>query len=205
MGLPSKYFRVVVIIIHFFSTPKLPQKTFWSTIHYPAGAAAGSCILRVSFFFLATRIFHILPNIRFWPNLDQSGQFVDHYSGTNDDGVKGHVGVTGVKKEVKKGSIFTKKESTPTDYVALTRDLCICISWTPSTKVMVVKNNQGSFGVTGVKSKNVIHTVWKIWKYLQNKNWSCHVVDNSQSFKKVNGDLVIRPHLKGSKIKMYCS
>ena len=46
---------------------------------YPAGAAAGSCILLVSSFFLlssfffllllATRLFHILPYIRFWPNL----------------------------------------------------------------------------------------------------------------------------------------
>ena len=74
-------------------------------------------------------------------------------------GVKGHVEVTGVKTEVKKGSIFTKKESTPTDYVALTRDLGIYISWIPSTKVMVLKNHQGSFGVTGVKRENVIHTV----------------------------------------------
>ena len=91
--------------------------------------------------------------------LGQSDQTVDHYSGTNKDGVKGHVGVTRVKKEVKKGSIFTKKESTPTDYVALTRDLCIYISLNPSTKVMVLKKYQGSFGVTGVKSENVIHTV----------------------------------------------
>ena len=37
---------------------------------YPAGAVAGSCILLVSsFLFLATRLFHILPHIRFWPNL----------------------------------------------------------------------------------------------------------------------------------------
>ena len=48
--------------------------------------------------------------------------------------------------------IFTKKASSPTEYLALTRDLCICSSLTPSTKVMVLKNCQGSFGVTGVKS-----------------------------------------------------
>ena len=47
--------------------------------------------------------------------------------------------------------IFTKKASSPTEYVALTCDLCICISLTPSTKVMVLKIYPGSFGVTGVK------------------------------------------------------
>ena len=74
-------------------------------------------------------------------------------------GVKGHIGVTGVNKRVKNRSIFTKKASTPTDYVALTHDLCIYISLTPSTKVIGLKKYQGSFGVTGVKGKNVIHTV----------------------------------------------
>ena len=61
-------------------------------------------------------------------------------------GVKGHVGVTGVKKVN-----FLKKVSTPLNYVALTRDLYICYSLTPSTKVMGIENHQGSFGVTGVK------------------------------------------------------
>ena len=79
--------------------------------------------------------------------LDQSDQYLDHYSGTNDDGVRGHDGVTGVKKV-----IFTKKASSPSDYIALMRDLCICSSLTPSTKVMVLKIRPGSFGVTGVKA-----------------------------------------------------
>ena len=48
--------------------------------------------------------------------------------------------------------IFTKQASGPSDYIALTRDLCICSSLTPSTKVMVLKIHPGSFGVTGVKS-----------------------------------------------------
>ena len=47
--------------------------------------------------------------------------------------------------------IFTKKASSPSEYVALTHDLRTCISLTPSTKVMVLKINPGSFGVTGVK------------------------------------------------------
>ena len=66
--------------------------------------------------------------------------------GTNNDGVRGQNGVIGVKKV-----IFTKKASSPTKYLALMRDLCICLSLTPSTKVMVLKIHQGSFGVTGVK------------------------------------------------------
>ena len=78
--------------------------------------------------------------------LGQSDQYLDHYSGTNDDVVRGHDGVTGVKKV-----IFTKKASSPTECVALTRDLCICISLTPSTKVITLKIHPGSFGVTGVK------------------------------------------------------
>ena len=79
--------------------------------------------------------------------LGHNDRYLDHYSGTKDGGVRGHHGVTGVKKV-----ICTKKASSPSDYVALTRDLCICSSLTPSTKVMVLKNCQGSFGVTGVKS-----------------------------------------------------
>ena len=47
--------------------------------------------------------------------------------------------------------IFTKKASSPSEYVALTRDLCTYISLIPFTKVMVLKIHPGSFGVTGVK------------------------------------------------------
>ena len=146
-------------------------------ILYPAGAAAGYCFLLVSSFFFFF-FFFILPaqpqdlvsysflssffflllssgNTRFshislhpiLTKLGHNDRYLDHYSGTKDGGVRGHHGVTGVKKV-----ICTKKASSPSDYVALTRDLCICSSLTPSTKVMVLKNCQGSFGVTGVKS-----------------------------------------------------
>ena len=47
--------------------------------------------------------------------------------------------------------IFTKKASSPIEYVALTRDLCMSNTLTPSTKAMVLKINLGSFEVTGVK------------------------------------------------------
>ena len=60
--------------------------------------------------------------------------------------VKGHVGVTGVKKV-----IFTKNATPPTDYRVWSCDSCTCISLTPSTKVMGLKIHPGSFGVTGVK------------------------------------------------------
>ena len=58
---------------------------------------------------------------------------------------------------------------------------------------------KGRVGVTGVKKVNHVK---KIWKQLIYKNLLCHLVDNSQTFKKVNDDLVIRPHSKGSKVKM---
>ena len=120
---------------------------------------AGSCFSLVSSFFLSffflSSFFLLSGNTSFshtslhpiLTKLSQSDRYLDHYSGTDNGGVRGHDGVTGVKKV-----IFIKKASSLTEYLALTRDLCICISLTPSTKVMVLKNCQGSFGVTGVKS-----------------------------------------------------
>ena len=107
-GLPSKYFRVVVVIIHLFQTPKLPQKSFWPTIHYPAGVAGQGL---VSYSFLLLLLLLLLSssgNTSFshtslhpiLTKLGQSDQYLDHYSGTNDDGVRGHDGVTGVKKVI---------------------------------------------------------------------------------------------------------
>ena len=123
---------------------------------YPAGAAAGSCFLLVSssFCFFLSSFFFLSGNTSFshtslhpiLTQLGQSDQYLDHYSGSDNDGVRGHDGVTGVKKV-----IFTKKASSPTEYLASMRNLCISISLTPSTKVMVLKNHPGSFGVTGVK------------------------------------------------------
>ena len=131
-------------------------------VSYPAGGPAGSCILLVSsfFFFFFFFFFFLLlllssGNTSFshtslhliLTKLAHSDRYLNHYSHTKDGGVRGHYGVTGVKKV-----IFTKNASSPSDYVASTRDFCICSSLTPSTKVMVLKNCQGSFGVTGVKS-----------------------------------------------------
>ena len=122
------------------------------TFCYPAGATAGSCFLLVSSFFLS--FFFLSGNTSFshtsrhpiLTKLSHSDRYVDHYSCTNNGGVRGHNGVTGVKNV-----IFTKKASSPTECVALTCDLCICISLTPSTKVITLKIHPGSLGVTGVK------------------------------------------------------
>ena len=81
------------------------------TANYPAGAAAGYCFLLVSlpampqafvsYEFLSsssgntsfshTSLHPILTK------LGHSDQYLNHYSGTNNDGVRGHDGVTGVK------------------------------------------------------------------------------------------------------------
>ena len=58
-----------------------------------------------------------------WPILTRLGhkyRLTIPFMSYDQIGVKGHVGVTGVKKV-----IFTKKVSSPTGYVAWSRDLCI--------------------------------------------------------------------------------
>ena len=67
--------------------------------------------------------------------------------------VKGHVGVTGVKKV-----IFTKNATPPTNYVAWSCDLCMWKSLRPSTKVIFKNFDQRSFGGTGGKSN--VHFSW---------------------------------------------
>ena len=98
-------------------------------------SVTATCLV-LSFFFLSgntsfshTSLHPILTT------LSQSDRYLNHYSGTDNGGVRGHDGVTGVKKV-----IFIKMASSPTEYLALTRNLCICSSLTPSTKVMVLKN-----------------------------------------------------------------
>ena len=78
--------------------------------------------------------------------LSYSDWYLDHYSRTNNGGVRGHDGVTGVKKV-----IFTKQASGPTEYLALTHDLRICICLTPSTKVITLKLILGHVGSQGSK------------------------------------------------------
>ena len=47
--------------------------------------------------------------------------------------------------------IFTKNAISPTDYMPWSWDSYIFISYIPSTKVMGLEIQSGSFGVTGVK------------------------------------------------------
>ena len=105
-----------------------------------------SFFLLSSFFLSGNTSFSHTSLHPIFTKLGQSDRYLNQYSGTDNGGLRGHDGVTGVKKV-----IFTKKASSPTEYLALMRDLCICISLTPSTKVMVLKIHPGSFGVTGVK------------------------------------------------------
>ena len=78
--------------------------------------------------------------------LGLNDQYLDRYSHTNNDGVRGHDGVTGVTKV-----IFTKIAISPSDNMVWSRDSCIYISLTPSIKVIGLKIHPGSLGVTGVK------------------------------------------------------
>ena len=137
----------------------IPHSTFFVclSVCYPAGST-GKVLYLTRFFFLLSSFFFFFfflsGNTSFshtslhsiLTKLGQSDRYLDHYSGTDNGGVRGHDGVTGVKKV-----IFTKKASSPTEYLASMRDLRICISLTPSTKVIVLKIHPGSFGVTGVK------------------------------------------------------
>ena len=113
---------------------------------YPAGAAAGSYIASVSSssYTVAVGDLHsrsrrlCFVSVRFlssvnisksyisdmtWPILTRLGhkyRLTIPFMSYDQIRVKGHVGVTGVKKV-----IFTKKISSPTGYVAWSRDLCI--------------------------------------------------------------------------------
>ena len=147
--LPSKYIHV----IHTLASHLRGKQGNWGQsgvdVSKPAGYAVCDGNMSSSFFFLLLSGNTSFSHTSLHPiltKLSQSDRYLDHYSGTDNGGVRGHDGVTGVKKV-----IFIKKASSPTEYLALTRDLCICSSLTPSTKVMVLKNCQESFGVTGVK------------------------------------------------------
>ena len=78
--------------------------------------------------------------------LSHIDRYLNRYSRINNDGVRGQDGVTGFKKV-----IFTKKASSSTELVALTRDLRTCISLTLSTKFMVLKFIRGHLGSQGSK------------------------------------------------------
>ena len=115
-------------------------------------SATVSFICTISFFFCQhfkdLYLWHALTDF------DQTWYQVPLPPPKHDPGVKGHVGVTGVKKV-----IFTKNATSPTDYRVWSCDSCTCISLTPSTKVMGLKIHPGSFGVTGVKRSFSLKTL----------------------------------------------
>ena len=113
-----------------------------SSSSYPAGDTGRVLYLTRFFFLLSSSFFFFFfllscntsfSHTSLHSILTKLGQ---RDTGTDNGGVRGHDGVTGVKKV-----IFTKKASSPTEYIALTRYLCICISLTPSTNVMVLKHS----------------------------------------------------------------
>ena len=120
----------------FFTLPAQPQGTVsysFLLLSFFLSSSGNTSFSHTSWHLILTKLGH-------------SDRYLNHYSRTNNDGVRGHDGVTGVKNV-----IFTKKASSPTECVAWTRDLCICVSLTPSTKVITLKIHPGSLGVTGVK------------------------------------------------------
>ena len=83
--------------------------------------------------------------------LGQNDQWVTNYKSYQQFDLKGHVGVTGVKKV-----IFTENATPPTHYIAGARDSCILTILTSSTKIITLQISLGSFGVTGVKKEGQI-------------------------------------------------
>ena len=98
-----------------------------------------------SFFLTIYYSFDILGPIS--TKLGQKYVWVNRYKSYTRFDLKGHVGVTGVKKV-----IFTRKVSTPLGYMVWLWDSWTWSSLRPSTKVIILKNYPGSFGVTGVKT-----------------------------------------------------
>ena len=102
-----------------------------------------------------------------WPILTRLGhkyRFTIPFISYDQIEVKGHVGVTGVKKV-----IFTKNTTPPTVYVAWSRDLCIWSSLGPSTKLTLLEKILGSFRVTGSNWKVKFPKIFKNQLLLYNR------------------------------------
>ena len=133
MQILDGFFRVIPENIGFATCMKNIRLRFASSDIFPTCSSSN--------------IFRYHPQaIQYCSKLGHSDWYLNHYSRTNNGRVRGHNGITGVKNV-----IFTKKASSPTECVALTRDLCICINLNPSTKVITLKIHPGSLGVTGSK------------------------------------------------------
>ena len=91
---------------------------------------------------------------RILTKLGQNDQWVSGYKSYQQLDLKGHVGVTGVKKV-----IFTKNVSTHLHYVAGSRDSCILISFVLSTKVINHRSIRGHLGSQGSKNEVKLQTI----------------------------------------------
>ena len=78
-----KYVFFFFFFLFFFSLPAMPQA--FVSYEFLSSSSSGNTS------FLHTSLHPILTK------LGQSDQYLNHYSGTNNDGVRGHDGVTGVK------------------------------------------------------------------------------------------------------------
>ena len=96
---------------------------------------------------------------RILTKLGQNDQWVSGYKSYQQFDLKGHVGVTGVKKV-----IFTENATPPTHYIAGARDSCILTILTSSTNLITLQVSLGSFGVTGVKKQGQITNNFKCQK-----------------------------------------
>ena len=104
------------------------------------------CLVLLLLLLLATRYFHILPDIWFWSNVVTLTGTLTTTQAQTMVGSDVMMGSLGSKK-----FIFTKKASSPAEYLALTCNLRICISLTPSTKVITLKIHPGHLGSQGSK------------------------------------------------------
>ena len=89
-----------------------------------------------------------------WPILTRLGhkyRLTTPFMSHDQIRVKGHVGVTGVKKV-----IFTKNATSPTNYRVWSCDSCTCISLTPLYKSYGSKNSPGV--IWGHRGQKVIFT-----------------------------------------------
>ena len=113
--------------------PAQPQDTVFFSFPLSSSSSSSSFFLSGNTSFSHTSRHSILTK------LGHSDRYVDHYSGTNNDGVRGHDGVTGVKKV-----IFTKKASSPSEYlVSMHGDLCSMHKLDPLYKSYGPKNLSG--------------------------------------------------------------
>ena len=143
----------ILRVSFFFSLPAKPQ-TLVSYWFLTLPVTAESCILLVSSFFLSFFLLATLQRLISQTCLEPISTRLGHknpwpmaFMSYDQSGVKGHEGVTGVKK-VKNSKTLLLLQITWYGHVTHV----YASAWPPSTKVMGLEIYPGSFGVTRVKS-----------------------------------------------------